>query len=80
MPRPVADDVQSVERAAVARIARATGASVWDPRDFFCDAEVCTTERDGVSLYRDAFHISVQASTRPAASRAAAISAAPAGS
>lgn len=62
MPLAYADEIQKVERRSVAKVADTTGARIWDPRPFLCSDGTCRTERDGVVLYRDAFHISVSAS------------------
>jgi len=73
MPRMVADSIQNVERSSLDRVALASGARIFDPRDFFCRGGTCVTERDGVVLYRDAFHISVEASRQLAPAFAKAI-------
>ena len=62
MPLVDADEIQQVERRSLEQIAEATGVALWDPRDFFCADGTCVTEKDGASVYRDEFHISVQAS------------------
>jgi peptidoglycan/LPS O-acetylase OafA/YrhL len=73
MPRSVADAIQQPQRSSLQRIAAQTGAHLWDPRDFFCSSDACSTKRYGIDLYRDAFHISASASRMLAASLAAAI-------
>jgi peptidoglycan/LPS O-acetylase OafA/YrhL len=57
-----ANSIQQFHRAFLARVAAQTGAGLWDPRDFFCRQERCTTQRDGLNLYRDELHISSSAS------------------
>jgi hypothetical protein len=62
MSRPDADSFQQPQRASLEKIATKTGATLWDPREFFCDTKECSTQRDGINLYRDEFHISADAS------------------
>ena len=50
-------DLSYVEQAA-----RETNASILDLRDWFCRNDLCTTTKDGMWLYRDAAHLSVEAS------------------
>lgn len=50
---------QGAVRAAVDQAAQFTGAEVLDPRDSLCSDEWCSTHADGVTVYRDASHISV---------------------
>ena len=57
-----ADAFQAAHRAYVARVAAQTGTRVWDPRDFFCQQGICTTQKNGLNLYHDAVHISAGAS------------------
>jgi peptidoglycan/LPS O-acetylase OafA/YrhL len=73
MPRSIADSIQQVERSSLRKIAAETGTGLFDPRDFFCSDKECTTQGHGVDLYRDAFHISVNASRMLAPSLAAAL-------
>jgi peptidoglycan/LPS O-acetylase OafA/YrhL len=73
MPRSVADSIQQVERSSLQKIATQTGAALFDPRDFFCSSDECTTQGHGVDLYRDPFHVSANASRMLAASLAAAL-------
>jgi peptidoglycan/LPS O-acetylase OafA/YrhL len=73
MPRSVADSIQQVERSSLQKIATQTGAGLFDPRGFFCSSDECTTQGHGVDLYRDAFHISANASRMLAPSLAAAL-------
>ena len=77
MPRKVADDIQQPQRSSLQRIAIQTGTGLWDPRDFFCTDIVCTTQRYGIDLYRDAFHISPDASRLLASSLANALTQVP---
>jgi peptidoglycan/LPS O-acetylase OafA/YrhL len=76
MPRSVADSIQHLERSSLRKIATQTGSDLFDPRDFFCSTDECTTQGHGVDLYRDAFHISAKASRMLAPSLAAALRAA----
>lgn len=64
VPVQVVDRIQSDSREALSRVAGQTGASVLDLRDIFCRGGYCSTERDGVSIYRDATHITVPWSER----------------
>jgi peptidoglycan/LPS O-acetylase OafA/YrhL len=73
MPRSVADSIQHVQRSSLQRIATQTGAGLWDPRAFFCPSDECSTQGHGVDLYRDAFHISPNASRMLAQSLADAL-------
>jgi hypothetical protein len=73
MPLRVADAVQRIERSSLRTIAAKTGSGVWDPRSFFCADGECRTYRYGVNLYRDALHISVEASQMLAPSLAEAL-------
>jgi peptidoglycan/LPS O-acetylase OafA/YrhL len=73
MPRSVADSIQQVERSSLQKIATQTGAGLFDPRDFFCSSDECTTQGHGVDLYRDAFHFSASASRMLAPSLAGAL-------
>jgi peptidoglycan/LPS O-acetylase OafA/YrhL len=73
MPRSVADSIQRLERSSLRTIATQTGTGLFDPRDFFCSSDECTTQGHGVDLYRDAFHISANASRMLAPSLAAAL-------
>jgi peptidoglycan/LPS O-acetylase OafA/YrhL len=73
MPRSVADSIQQLERSALRKIATQTGSDLFDPRDFFCSSDECTTQGRGVDLYRDAFHISAKASRMLAPSLARAL-------
>jgi hypothetical protein len=73
LPRTVADAIQQVQRSSLQKIAAETGANLWDPRDFFCSWDECSTQGHGIDLYRDAFHISADASHMLAPSLAAAI-------
>ena len=73
MPRSVADSIQQVERSSLQKIATQTGAGLFDPRDFFCSSDECTTQGHGIDLYRDAFHISANASRMLAPSLAGAL-------
>ncbi|MDD2858918.1 MAG: acyltransferase family protein [Candidatus Nanopelagicales bacterium] len=61
MPQDIADRNQRVARSAVTAVADATGASVLDLRPELCPAGQCSTQLDGVYLYRDDGHISVGA-------------------
>lgn len=47
---------------ATAKAATESGATIADFTDFFCGHNVCRSDRDGISLYRDSLHISVPAS------------------
>jgi hypothetical protein len=73
MPRSVADSIQQLERSSLRKIATQTGSDLFDPRDFFCSSDDCTTQGHGVDLYRDAFHISAKASRMLAPSLARAL-------
>jgi peptidoglycan/LPS O-acetylase OafA/YrhL len=73
LPRSVADSIQQVERSSLQRIATQTGAGLFDPRDFFCSSDECSTQGHGIDLYRDAFHISANASRMLAPSLAGAL-------
>jgi peptidoglycan/LPS O-acetylase OafA/YrhL len=73
MPRSVADSIQQLERSSLRAIATQTGTGLFDPRDFFCSSDECTTQGRGVDLYRDAFHISANASRMLAPSLARAV-------
>jgi peptidoglycan/LPS O-acetylase OafA/YrhL len=44
-------------RAEMATVARAAGAEVFDPRASLCSQMGCTTEIDGVSIYKDNNHL-----------------------
>jgi peptidoglycan/LPS O-acetylase OafA/YrhL len=48
--------------ASVLAAASRTGVNVIDPFPWFCDQYVCETERDGMILYRDTGHLSVEGS------------------
>ena len=52
----------SITRAVHAEVAGAFEVPVIDLLDSFCDSQTCYTERDGRILYRDADHITVEAS------------------
>jgi len=53
-----AEEVDSPRmRREVARVAQATGADVFDPRESLCKDQRCITEVNGVSIYKDAAHI-----------------------
>ncbi len=56
------DKFQLASRSAVEQAARETNATVLDLRDWFCRNQLCTTTKDGMWLYRDAAHLSVEAS------------------
>ena len=56
------DQFQFASRSAVEQAARETNASILDLRDWFCRNDLCTTTKDGMWLYRDAAHLSVEAS------------------
>lgn len=73
MPRVIADSIQGSARSSLATAAAGTSALLWDPRDFFCPDEECTTQIGGLNLYRDAFHITPAASRMLAPSLTAAI-------
>lgn len=64
MPRALADENQQTARAGIAAAARATGASVLDPRSYFCPQDECTTQFGDLYLYRDEGHISIGASAK----------------
>lgn len=76
MSRERADAIQSVQRSAMRRVAVQMGSGLWDPRDLFCDAE-CSTQLRQVNLYKDAIHISPDASRMLAPSLAEAVRRAP---
>ena len=40
--------------------ARVAGVSTIDPARLVCDDQQCSTERDGIVLYRDAHHLSLR--------------------
>ncbi|MFM2438358.1 MAG: hypothetical protein RLZ55_1177, partial [Actinomycetota bacterium] len=60
LPIDVVDGIQSPTRSAINRVAQQTRASVLDLRQEYCQAGECSTDRAGVSLYRDATHITVE--------------------
>jgi len=56
------DYLQRLERASLERVANLSGAGLYDPRDQLCDAVECFSSKDGVTLYRDDFHLSTRGS------------------
>jgi peptidoglycan/LPS O-acetylase OafA/YrhL len=73
MSRSDADTFQQPQRSSLQKIGRQTGAALWDPREFFCDTGECSTQRNGINLYRDTFHISPSASRMLSSSLADAL-------
>jgi len=61
MPLDFANKNQQAARTAIAAVARDTGASVLDLREYFCPDNLCRTEFGDTYLYRDDGHISVGA-------------------
>lgn len=56
------DDLQRRARSSIEQAAQATGAAVLDLRDWFCDTEVCSTDKPVRWQYSDATHLTVAAS------------------
>jgi hypothetical protein len=56
------DYLQRLERASLERVANLSGAGLYDPRDQLCNAVECFSSKDGVTLYRDDFHLSTRGS------------------
>ena len=73
VPTDFVDDLQRPSRNAIEKAAESAGASVLDLREWFCTAETCSTEKDGALVYRDAIHITVDASRSLAAEFARAV-------
>ena len=55
----------AVERAHLAGVAAATGASLVEPLDALCPGGACPVETDGHALYKDAQHFRASAMTQP---------------
>lgn len=65
VPRAEFDQSAAGARRRLAAVAAADEAIEYlDPADFFCDAERCPVERDGVALYRDSNHVTSTAARR----------------
>ncbi len=64
MARSLADENQKAARAGIAEAASATGATILDPRAYFCPNDECTTQFGELYLYRDDGHISIGASAQ----------------
>jgi peptidoglycan/LPS O-acetylase OafA/YrhL len=62
MPLSDANANEAAARQAFTDVAKRDGALLIDLRDFFCPDGLCTTELDGMYLYRDDGHISIAAS------------------
>ncbi|MBV8380551.1 MAG: acyltransferase family protein [Paucibacter sp.] len=64
MPRQFADELQAASRRGIVAAAAATGARVFDLRDFFCSATLCTTRHRGeIDLYMlDGYHLNATGS------------------
>lgn len=56
------NEIQGPSRSVIEEVAEITGSTALDPRPFFCTSDECSTERGGKSIYRDATHITVDAS------------------
>ncbi len=56
------DALQGQLRDVIRKVADETGATVFDLRNYFCPAGICSTSREGESLYLDAIHISTETS------------------
>jgi SGNH domain (fused to AT3 domains) len=54
--------LQRGSRAAMEEVGRSTRSSVLDLRDWFCDQQVCSTNKPGAWWYRDATHLTAMAS------------------
>ena len=46
-------------RDRILDVAAATGAVTFDPLESLCNAQACTYQRDGVSIYSDTIHVAV---------------------
>lgn len=62
LPQTVVDQVQSGSRLAMKKVASQTGATILHLRAYFCPDGTCSTQVHGISLYRNASHISSAAS------------------
>ena len=62
VPVATIDDVQRPSRQVIEEVAQAAGATILDPRGYFCVSGECSTQHDGENVYRDATHITVGAS------------------
>lgn len=73
MSRREADSIQQTQRPSLETVATATGAGLWDAREFFCPQAECSTQGYGINLYRDEIHISAGAAKMLAPSLAEAL-------
>ena len=60
--RTVIEQIQAPSRQAIAEVAAITGANVLDLRDYFCTIQTCSTQRNGITQYTDAVHLTPDAS------------------
>jgi len=78
MPVAQANANESAARQAFTDVAERNGATLIDLRDFFCPNALCSTQLDGMYLYRDEGHISISASEALAGTFATALATLPA--
>ena len=62
VPLKFITELQQASRAAVDEAGQITGSTVLDLRSWFCNLDSCSTQKNSVSQYQDATHISVAGS------------------